>query len=62
MFLIRVFNETGNISRQEARKSKRKIEGRPCSFISKFNPRAPDIGKIFRKHCSIIDIVMSVVS
>ena len=53
--VLRVFNEIGNISRQEARKSKRKIEGRPCTFISKFNPRAPDIGKIFRKHRNIID-------
>ena len=53
--VLRVFNETGNISRQEARNSKRKIEGRPCTFISKFNPRATDIGKIFRKHRNIID-------
>ena len=53
--VLRVFNEIGNIRRQEARKSKHKIEGRPSTFISKFNPRAPDIGKIFRKHRSIID-------
>ena len=43
------------IGRQEARKSKHKIEGRPCAFISKFNPRAPDVGKTFRKHRSIIN-------
>ena len=43
------------MTRQKARKSKRKIGGRPCAFISKLNPRAPDIGKIFQKHRGIID-------
>ena len=46
--VLRVFDEIGNMTRQEARKSKRKIGARLCAFISKFNPCAPDIGKIFR--------------
>ena len=43
------------MTRQQARTSKRKNEGRPCAFISKFNPRVPDICKIIRKQRSIID-------
>ena len=53
--VLRVFNEIGNISRREAHKSKRKIEGRPCTFIIMFNPHSPDIGKILRKYRNIID-------
>ena len=53
--VLKVFNEIGSMTRQQARRSKRRNEGRPCAFISKFNPRAPDIGKIIRKQRSIID-------
>ena len=53
--VLKVFNEIGSMTRQQVRRSKRRNEGRPCAFISKFNPRAPDIGKIIRKQRSIID-------
>jgi hypothetical protein len=43
------------MTRQKAHRSERGNEGRACAFISKFNPRALDIGKIIRKQRSIID-------
>ena len=53
--VLKAFNEIGSMTRQQACRNKRRNEGRPCAFISKFNPRAPDIGKIIRKQRSIID-------
>ena len=53
--VLKVFNEIGGMTRQQARTSKRKNEGRPCAFISKFNPWVPDICKIICKQRSIID-------
>ena len=43
------------MTRHEARKSKRQgTRDRTCVFVTKFNPRAPDIRKIIRKQRSII--------
>ena len=53
--VLKVFNESGGMTRQQARTSKRGNEGRRCAFISKFNPRTPNICKIIRKQRSIID-------
>ena len=53
--VLKVFHEVGGMTRHEARKSKRSKEGTTCVFVSQFNPRAPDISKIFRKQRSIHD-------
>ena len=51
----RVFEEVGNMTRDEARKSKPKTEGNKCVFITKYNPRVRDIASIIREHRVIID-------
>ncbi len=45
--VLKVFNEIVGMTRQQARTSKTN-EGRPCAFISKFNPQVPDICTIIR--------------
>ena len=50
-----IFQEVSNMTRQEARKSKAKQDSKFCVFCVKYNPRAPDIGKIVKKHLAIID-------
>ena len=50
-----IFKEVSNMTRQEARKSKAKRDSKFCVLSVKYNPRAPDIGKIFKKHLAIID-------
>ena len=53
--VLKAFNEIGNMTRKDARKRKQKKEGNYCVFISKFNPRVPNIHKIFQKYRSVID-------
>ena len=38
-----------------SRTSRRKVRRNSCVFVTKFNPSAPDIRKIFRKHRSVLD-------
>ena len=44
------FREVGNISREDARKSKKKSNEGYCFLVTKYNPRGPDIRKIINKH------------
>ena len=44
------FREVGNISREDARKSKKKSNEGYCCLVTKYNPRGPDIRKIINKH------------
>ena len=50
-----IFKEVPNMTRQEARKSKAKRDSNFCVLSVKYNPRAPDIRKIVKKHLPIID-------
>ena len=50
-----VFEEVGNMTRDEARKSKPKSKGNKCVFVTKYNPRVRDIASIIREHRGIID-------
>ena len=43
------------MARQEARQAKPRKDRNVCVFSVKYNPRAPDIRKIFRKHSFILD-------
>ena len=43
------------MTREEARTSRRKVRRDSCFFVTKFNPRAPDIRKIFRKHRYVLN-------
>ena len=51
----RVFEEVGNMTRDEARKSKPKSKGNKGVFVTKYNPRVRDIAGIIREHRGIID-------
>ena len=51
----RAFEVVGAMTREEARTSRRKVRRDSCVFVTKFNCRAPDIRKIFRKHRSVLD-------
>ena len=51
----RAFEVVGAMSREEARTRRRKVRRDSCVFVNKFNARAPDIRKIFRKHRSVFD-------
>ena len=57
MHVHRVFEPVGAMTRDEARKRKHKKEGDNycCSFVPKFNPRAPNVLSILRKHRTIVD-------
>jgi hypothetical protein len=55
----RAFEVVGAMTREEARTSRCKVRRNSCDFVTKFNPSAPDIRKIFRKHRSVLDIVMN---
>ena len=44
------FREVGNISKEDARKSKKKSNEGYCCLVTKYNPRGPDIRKIINKH------------
>ena len=50
-----IFKEVSNLTRQEARKSKDKCDGNFCVLSVKYNPRAPDVKKIIKKHLAIIE-------
>ena len=50
-----IFKEVFNLTRQEARKSKDKRDSNFCVLSVKYNPRAPDIRKIIKKHSAIIE-------
>ena len=50
-----IFKEVPNMTRQEARKGKAKRDSNFCVLSFKYNPRAPDIRKIVKKHLPIID-------
>ena len=43
------------MTRHEARQAKPRKDRNVCVFSAKYNPRAPDIRKIFKKHSSILD-------
>ena len=43
------------MTRQEARQAKPRKDCKVCVFSAKYNPRAPDIRKIFKKHSSILE-------
>jgi hypothetical protein len=47
------FEVVGAMTREEARTSRRKVRRNSCVFVTKFNPGAPDIRNIFRKHRSV---------
>jgi hypothetical protein len=49
------FEVVGAMTREEARTSRRKVRRNSCVFVTKFNPGAPDIRNIFRKHRSVLD-------
>ena len=51
----RAFEAVGAMTREEARTSRRKVRRDSYVFVTKFNPRAPDIRKIFRKRRSVLD-------
>ena len=51
----RAFEVVGAMTREEARTSRRKVRRNSCVFVTKFNPSAPDIRKMFRKHRSVLD-------
>ena len=51
----KVFAEVKKIMREEARKNKEKQVNHSCILVTAFNPRAPDIKKIIRKHRSVIE-------
>ena len=53
--VVEKFKEVTDITREEARRSRRKVDGGHCVFSVKFNPRAPDIRELFRKHRSVIE-------
>jgi hypothetical protein len=38
------------MTRQEARRSKKRSNRNSCIFSGKYNPRGPDIRKIFKKY------------
>ena len=44
------FDEVATMTREEARKKKKKEDKNLCIFSTKFNPRGPDIRKILKKH------------
>ena len=48
------FKEVESMTREQARKSKPKKKGNKCMFVTRYNPRAPDIASIFCKHRAII--------
>ena len=52
----RVFEEVGNMTRDEVRKSKPKSKGNKCVFVTKYNPRVRDIASIIREHRGISDM------
>ena len=54
-YVNRAFGVVGAMTREEARTSRRKVCRDSCVSVTKFNPRAPDIRKIFCKHCSVLD-------
>ena len=41
--VLNKFREVGNISREDARKSKKKSNEGYCCLVTKYNPRGPDI-------------------
>ena len=49
------FQEVSNLTRKETRARKKKCDSNPCVLSVKYNPRAPDIRKIIRKHLVIIE-------
>lgn len=51
--VLKVLNEISNVTRQERRQSKRKAKSNHCVFISKFNPRLPNIYQIVKKHSTV---------
>ena len=57
MHVHRVFEQVGAMTRDEARKRKHKKEGNNycCTFVTKFNPRAPNVLSTLRKHRTIVD-------
>ena len=52
---IEYLRRLGNMTRDEARKSKPKPKGNKCVFVTKYNPRVRDIASIIREHRVIID-------
>ena len=51
----KVFEQVASVTRHEARQAKPRKDRNVCVFSAKYNPRAPDIRKIFKKHSSILD-------
>ena len=51
----RAFEVVGAMTLEEARTSRRKVRRDSCVFVTKFNPRAPDIQTNFCKHRSVLD-------
>lgn len=52
--VLKQFEEVGAMTRQEARKSKKKCKEKSVVFVSKYNPHIPDIRKIINKHIYIL--------